>query len=364
MKKNMRWKRAFLIVLMSVALLNITTLISVNVDKVTVHAAAATKLNTPSITVLSRTPSTVNFTISKVTGASGYRVYRAASKAEAFVYIGKTTSLKYKDTKVSTSRTYYYKVRAYKTINGKTITSKYSAIKAAGKSMSKTTSITAKNSGSVNTITWSKVSNASLYNVYRSTSKTGGYRFIGASKTTAYKDSKISANTTYYYRMRGYRKSAGVKYYGLYSNVVSVTTGSTSSSPVSGNTSDNEAESYAKEVLDLVNKERTSRGLSELTTTTSLRDAANKRAVEIEQSFSHTRPNGTSPFTALEEYGVSYQAAGENIAYGQRTPAEVVEAWMNSEGHRKNILSESFGKMGVGYYKKNNTIYWVQLFTN
>lgn len=122
--------------------------------------------------------------------------------------------------------------------------------------------------------------------------------------------------------------------------------------------------SYADQVLKLVNQERAKQGLPALTTNKTLQAAANKRAQEIVQSFSHTRPNGSSPFTVLNEYGISYKSAGENIAYGQKTPADVMNAWMNSSGHRANILKNGFGKVGIGVYKVNGVIYWTQLFTN
>ncbi len=121
---------------------------------------------------------------------------------------------------------------------------------------------------------------------------------------------------------------------------------------------------YADEVLQLVNQERAKAGLSSLTSERSLTAAANVRAKESRQSFSHTRPNGTSFSTALKEHGVSYRTSGENIAYGQRSPEEVVNGWMNSPGHRANILNASFNKIGIGVYQQNGTIYWSQLFTN
>ena len=64
----------------------------------------------------------------------------------------------------------------------------------------------------------------------------------------------------------------------------------------------------------------------------------------------------------LGEYGVAYRSAGENIARGQSSPEEVVRAWMNSEGHRANILGESFTSLGVGVYKSGGTYAWTQLF--
>lgn len=122
--------------------------------------------------------------------------------------------------------------------------------------------------------------------------------------------------------------------------------------------------SYANQVLQLVNQERKNAGLSALTTNKNLTNAANKRAAETVKSFSHTRPNGSSFSTVFDEFNINPMAGGENIAYGQRTPEEVVNAWMNSSGHRANILNSNFNKLGVGVHKENGTIYWSQLFTD
>ncbi|WMC92692.1 CAP domain-containing protein [Kineothrix sp. MB12-C1] len=129
------------------------------------------------------------------------------------------------------------------------------------------------------------------------------------------------------------------------------------------NSESNANKSYVEQVLDLVNAEREKAGLSALTMKDDLNAAALIRAKETTQSFSHTRPNGTSFATVLKENNISYRTAGENIAWGQSTPEEVVTAWMNSEGHRANILNKSFTSIGVGYYVSNNTPYWSQLFT-
>ncbi|MCI8702949.1 MAG: CAP domain-containing protein [Anaerotignum sp.] len=116
---------------------------------------------------------------------------------------------------------------------------------------------------------------------------------------------------------------------------------------------------YAARVTELVNVERAKAGLPALTLDAAASQAAQVRAAEIRTSFSHTRPSGKNCFTALAEAGVNYRAAGENIASGQKTPEEVVTAWMNSEGHRKNILSPNFTGIGVGYLEGN---YWTQFF--
>ncbi|RHO16452.1 CAP domain-containing protein [Butyricicoccus sp. AM18-35] len=121
--------------------------------------------------------------------------------------------------------------------------------------------------------------------------------------------------------------------------------------------------SYAVQVVSLVNAERAKQGLSALTVSTKVQQAAQTRAGELKSSFSHTRPSGASCFTALTEAGVPYTRAGENIAYGQSTPEAVVQSWMNSSGHRANILSSSFTSIGVGCTVVNGTAYWAQLFT-
>lgn len=120
---------------------------------------------------------------------------------------------------------------------------------------------------------------------------------------------------------------------------------------------------FERQVADLVNQERKKAGLSEIVFDESASAAALVRAKEIEASFAHTRPDGRSFDTALTDAGISFRSAGENIAWGQKTPQEVVEAWMNSSGHRANILGKNFTRLGVGYYQNPlGRAYWVQLF--
>lgn len=125
--------------------------------------------------------------------------------------------------------------------------------------------------------------------------------------------------------------------------------------------SENES-NEAKEVLDLVNKERKANGLEPLKLDENLCAAAQKRAKELSSKFSHTRPDGTQCFTVLDEFDISsYNTAGENIAYGYVSPEDVMDGWMNSPGHRANILNSDFTTLGVGYDPETNG--WVQLFT-
>lgn len=123
-----------------------------------------------------------------------------------------------------------------------------------------------------------------------------------------------------------------------------------------------ELSDYALEVTRIVNRERAANGLSPLQYSDRLSEAALVRAAEIQSSFSHTRPNGTSCFTALTESGITYTTAGENIAYGQRSPEEVMDAWMHSSGHRANILGNNYEYIGIGVTYRNGTYYWSQFF--
>lgn len=128
---------------------------------------------------------------------------------------------------------------------------------------------------------------------------------------------------------------------------------------------DSQLDAYRQEVLRLVNAERTSRGIAPLSMSNSrLTNAAQKRANELITMFSHTRPNGTSCSTVLNEYFVSWWCFGENIAAGYPTPASVVEGWMNSPGHRANILDSNYTQIGIGYSydSARHQTYWSQVF--
>lgn len=120
---------------------------------------------------------------------------------------------------------------------------------------------------------------------------------------------------------------------------------------------------WAEQVVELVNAERAKAGLSALKLNRSAAGAAQVRAQEIASVFSHTRPDGSGFQTALDDAGVACRGYGENIAYGQSSPQAVMNQWMNSSGHRANILSADFTEIGVGHYRTaNGTDYWVQLF--
>lgn len=321
-----------------------------------VNVNAQTVLSAPVLTITSRTPSSVNMKFTKVKGATGYQIYRADTKEGTYQKVKTTKELTFKDTETTKSKVYYYKVRAYKTGASKNNYGRFSAKKEAAAGLGKVNGLSASSSTQGVKLSWKGVSGAKTYLVYRATSEKGTYSHIASTKGKKYVDDSAVTNKTYYYKVRAYASINGGKYYGNYSSVVS--------GKKKKATQDNSNAEFQQRVFQLINQERRSRGLSELVYDTEIERAASKRAVETKQLFSHTRPDGTSCFTVFEEFGISYMACGENIAYGQRTPEEVMDDWMHSEGHKANILSTNFGKVGVGCYAENGVLYWVQLFTN
>ncbi|HLU21737.1 MAG TPA: CAP domain-containing protein [Bacillaceae bacterium] len=119
---------------------------------------------------------------------------------------------------------------------------------------------------------------------------------------------------------------------------------------------------YVATVIRLTNEERSKAGLPALKADSALNNVADVKAQDMYEKgyFSHTSPTYGSPFDMMRDFGISYSAAGENIAQGQKSPEEVVKAWMNSEGHRKNILDNKYTHIGVGYEQGGNQ--WVQMF--
>ena len=128
------------------------------------------------------------------------------------------------------------------------------------------------------------------------------------------------------------------------------------------NVPSNQEYSVEQEVIRLVNAERTKAGLSSLKYDWELARVAKYKSQDMHDKnyFSHTSPTYGSPFTMLKNFGINYKSAGENIAMGQRSAQAVVNAWMNSEGHRANILNKNYTHIGIGYVKDGH--YWTQMF--
>ncbi|WP_018924771.1 CAP domain-containing protein [Salsuginibacillus kocurii] len=122
---------------------------------------------------------------------------------------------------------------------------------------------------------------------------------------------------------------------------------------------------FQAEVIELTNQEREAQGLEPLETHVELSDVATVKSEDMRDNdyFSHDSPTYGSPFDLMDHYGVNYRTAAENIAAGQMSPEQVVEGWMNSDGHRQNIMNAEFTHIGVGYAEGGSqNHYWTQLF--
>lgn len=127
-------------------------------------------------------------------------------------------------------------------------------------------------------------------------------------------------------------------------------------------------DSFVKDLLTLINQERTNAGLTALELDPTLCSVTQLRAEECVTNFGHTRPNGSSYKTAVSDAGIAYSHVGENLASGQASPEEVMDTWMVSGGHRDNILNESYTKIGIGIAANSGNQYggysWTLLFTD
>jgi uncharacterized YkwD family protein len=141
-----------------------------------------------------------------------------------------------------------------------------------------------------------------------------------------------------------------------------VTTKPVTTKPVTTTQTTSALSAYEQKVVDLTNQERSKNGLSALKVDLTLSKMGHEKSRDMSANgyFSHTSPTYGSPFDMMKKYGITYRSAGENIAMGQKTPEEVVNAWMNSAGHRANILNPNYNYIGVGYVSQGN--YWTQEF--
>ena len=153
---------------------------------------------------------------------------------------------------------------------------------------------------------------------------------------------------------------------GSSSGTVTIHSGSgSSSSSKSDEYEEKDFSNYARECFDLINKERVANGLDELEWDDTIAEACDIRAQELPEKFSHSRPDGELCFTVFDEVGIELSGKAENIAEGYSTPKAAVNAWMNSAGHKANILSKSMKRAAIGFYydaSSDYKYYWVQLF--
>ena len=315
------------------------TVKAVNGKTVSTYKSSSSLLYLVQPTVTVKAVSTgVNVTWTQSSGATGYIVYYSiynvkTKKWSAWTNRVTTTKTSWTDENALSGVKYKYTVRA---INGNT---KSAYVSSASLLYLEQPSFNVIKNENAITVSWYKIAGATGYRVYRKANNETKWSTLATIKTTSYVDKSVSDDGIYTYTVRAYNGKVWSSY---------DTTGVTISLD------------YKKAILELVNKERAKEGLSPLEYYTEGQKAADIRADEISTKFTHERPDGTMCFTALKAQGISYYSAGENIAIGFYTPESVMNAWMNSEGHRANILTPGFTHIIVGYDETSNS--WVQLF--
>ena len=353
-----------------------------------VFAASGKTPSAVSVTKAAAAKNSVTVTWKRASNATSYRVYYKQAGAKKWTRLATISSKNLRYTHKSSKKyplkggkKYTYTVRAYNKY-GK----KWSSYDKKGKTVTipavpSTVKASAKPNGyNQTTVTWSKASNATNYLVYYRSADTTKWTRIAnvSSKTLKYvhKSSRkypVEAGRTYYYMVRGYNKT--FKTYGSYNKagmqvviperpVATPTAAPTvepTATPKPTETPLN-TEKFIKEVIRLTNIERKKAGKSSVQENAALDKGAAVRAKECALvKYSHTRPDGTNANTAYHEAGAG-NIRGENIAVGFRTPKEFVNGVVNSPGHYVTMADSGATHIGVGCYKKDGVIYWVQIF--
>jgi len=306
----------------------------------------------PELSITKTTYNSAALKWTKVQGAKKYKIYYRNLTTQDWKLLKTVTSTSFNHTKLETGLDYYYYICPIRDlVNGED-----SNIVVAKPRLGELTGLNVTSGENQIKISWNKLLGAEKYVICRSEEENGTYEEIATINQTSYVDKNVTAGKEYFYYV--YATANNTQ-----SNVSERKKGTAKSSGTSNPGTDPSKSSYIEQVVKLVNEERAKEGLQPLVLDNKVNAAANVRAKELEKKFDHTRPDGSRCFTALNEQNCSYRTAGENIAYGYPSPEAVVKGWMNSEGHRANIMSPYFQKIGVGYYKSGTT-YWVQLFTN
>ena len=366
----MKQKRKFTVILA------ITTIILSLIFPGSVFAAGK---SIPSKVTLSKVSAksynTVNVKWKKASNVTSYAIYYRQSGTKKWTRIATVPSRKTEYThkssnkySIQTGQKYDYTVRGY---NSKS--KKYGTYNSNGLSVKTLPDTVTLESARLNadksvTVRWKASGGADRYVIYRKLYG-GSWKRIKTVTSSAipgsvlsYVDQNPKIGEKNIYTVRSYYSKT--RTYGKYnSRGISITVPA-APAPTPTPKPENTAKIKA-EVVKIVNQERAKVNLPPLKEDAKIDAAADVRARELETLFSHTRPDGSVCSSVLNEFGISYYAAGENIASGYSSPSSVMNGWMNSLGHRQNILTDYFGKIGIGYYKAPNGYkYWVQLFTN
>ena len=303
----------------------------------------------------------IKITWNQLSGADGYLIYRRiGSESFKYLYMKGGSDTSFIDTKGSGTEYNFYRVYPYYNKNGKRIVGKSGSYVYGKVQVAPMEEFEAVQSGQKEvTINWKMRSNVDGYYICRC--RNGEYwldnHIADVGKDCGqYVDRTVEENITYFYSVIPYVVDG--------ENVTitpSSSTGRSVNVAAIGPTRDvsvtgTECYDYAYQVLDLVNQERVKTGAAPLKMDADLMKAAMQRAAEITVSFSHTRPSGLDCYTA------SGKMSGENIAMGYQSPEAVMNGWMNSDGHRGNILNPRYTDIGIGAFCVDGTYYWVQCF--
>lgn len=325
-------------------------------SKVILEAVTAPAVTT-SFTSSNRSTNSLTLNWKAVSGATGYYIYKK-SYTTGEIYMRKEiengATVSYKDEELLSGESQYYRIAAYKEINGKKVVGDYKEL------TTYTIPMPANNLKVMNKtdkgvrLVWDEVSGAVGYKVERKLSSNSSYSVIATIKGSSnniYVDRNLTSGAGYTYRIRAYKTINGATVYSQYKSV-NVTT-----------FSQTDLNNMKNEIIRLVNVERNKVGLKSLTVNTKTASGSTVRAKEIATKFDHTRPNGTKYYTA---FSGSYKYTGENIGHhANMTAQNIVQLWMNSDGHRANILNANYTSTSVGLYldiDSEDVIYVAQNF--
>ena len=279
----------------------------------------------------------------KVNGAKGYVLYQSTCKDGTYTKVKSIADTEYKVSGLTTGNTYYYKVRAYRLVSGKYKYGAYSDVVSKATVLSAPKASAQLNKDNKIEITWSAVEGATGYKLYRSTSKTGSFSIKKNTTETSYVDGSAKVDTTYYYKVVALRDE--------YTSEASKTVSCKWTLDINA---------IRNQMLDAINKERGDVGLEPLKIYSPINYTAQEKAEDLYETgvFDHYSDNLGWFYDQWEKADITYSGGGENIACGQQDVTSVMKSWMQSKGHKANILNENWTHVGIGYYKGN----WVQQF--
>lgn len=214
-------------------------------------------------------------------------------------------------------------------------------------------------------VDWDPVRGAVRYDVYRATSKDGKYTYIGSTKNSEYIDKTAETGKSYFYKVTPKSASATAA---PTKAPTSQAPSNAAPAPTSAGSKTGRVTGFEQEMLKRVNAARAAVGAPALSLSSDLTRLSAIRAEELSRRYSqdHRRPDGRAWHTIFDDLTdpslKNWSLIAENIAYGQKDCKEIMNAWIGSEGHYKNIINPEFTHVGFGCYSKNGTLYWDQLF--